>query len=679
MPDRSIQRPDWTILSFVPRALLALGVAASVAATATLTAPTVDAAPQLQRTVEVTRRYDRFNVQGSIDQVLGSPALGDVTGDGAADIVVGGMDGVVSVLDARTGASLRSVTVDSGAMIQGTPTLVDVDGDATLEVVVGTVRRVVGASGVRIYDMATNPPGLLFNRASSGASNDAGFVGSPVVGDVDGDGRLDVVAAGLDQRLHAWRLDGSYLPGFPVYTYDTALATPALADIDGDGRRDVVVGVDMDFGQPLPPGGYLWAVRGNGQTLPGYPVRLSTEVLWSSPAVGDLDADGDPDVVVGTGRNFGTADGRLLYAIDARSRAALPGWPRQLDANTMASPALANLDGDPQLEVVTMSGSGRVHSLEHDGGQRWSTCARATWASSCPGDVAIVASPVVADVDADGSLEVVVAGEREVVVLDAAGGAVEARAGTVSTPDRYTWPGANAPAVGTVAGRTVVALHLLVDNGDDRRGVGDEQSVWAWDAGPAGGARPWAQWHGGPAHLGQFVQVGPGGFTDTYGHPHGENIAKVAVARITGGYPDGTFRPNDPVTRGQMGTFLQRAYGLTAGDGPTFPDVVGTTHEPGVRAVAGAGIATGDRSGNFRPGEWLSRAQMAAFLARAEGLDLDAGGPSFCDTAGHAFEREIRAVAAAGIASGGTDGCYRPNDPVTRGQMATFLARAQNL
>jgi hypothetical protein len=130
-----------------------------------------------------------------------------------------------------------------------------------------------------------------------------------------------------------------------------------------------------------------------------------------------------------------------------------------------------------------------------------------------------------------------------------------------------------------------------------------------------------------------------------------------------------------------MAAFLQRGYHLPAAAAPTFPDVVGTTHEPAVRAIASKGIATGDTRGMYRPGDVVTRGQMAAFLSRAEGLSLGAAGSvrTFCDTAGHAFEREIAAVADAGIASGGADGCYRPNDPVTRGQMATFLARALGL
>ena len=630
--------------------------------------------------------YDRFNVQGSIDQQLASPAIGDVTGDGVADVVVGGMDGRLRVLDSSSGAAVRTIDVDLGGAIQATPTLVNVDGDATLEVLVGTLRRVPGASGVRIYDVATNPPAIVFDEASSPQSNDAGFIGSPVFGDVNGDGQGDVVASGLDQRIHAWRLDGNYLPGFPRFINDTSLSTPALADIDGDGRREIVVGADMDAGQPLPAGGYLWAVNGeDASTVNGYPLGLSTEVLWSSPAVGDLDADGDLDIVIGTGRNFGTVDRTRLYAIDARTRAALPGWPKVLDHDTMPSPALANLDGDAQLEVVASTSSGRLYALEHDGGQRWTTCGRSAAAASCPNgrEVAVLASPVVGDVDGDGALEVAYAGEGELVVLDAGSGRIERRA-SASVGGTQSWVAANAAAIATVGDRTVVAMSTLLDRQPGGRSAGDALAVNAWTTGPAGGQLPWAQWHGGPDHLGTVGAAaasaprGPGGFTDTAGHTHAANIDKVARAGIAGGFPDGSYRPDAPVSRGQMATFLQKGYRLTPNDGPTFPDAVGTTHEPGIRAVAGAGIATGGTDGRFRPSEAVTRGQMAAFLARAERLDLNGSGPAFCDTAGHPFEREIRAVAAAGIASG-SSGCFNPNAPVTRGQMATFLVNALDL
>lgn len=171
----------------------------------------------------------------------------------------------------------------------------------------------------------------------------------------------------------------------------------------------------------------------------------------------------------------------------------------------------------------------------------------------------------------------------------------------------------------------------------------------------------------------------PAAFSDTAGHTHEANIEKVAAAGIAGGYPDGTFRPDEPVTRGQMATFLAAGYDLPPADSPTFSDISGDTHEANIKAVAAAGIATGHPDGTYRPANAVTRGQMAAFLARAEQLALSDEGSNLCDTDGHPFEREIRAVLGAAIASGGTDGCFHPDDPVTRGQMATFLARALGL
>ncbi len=107
-----------------------------------------------------------------------------------------------------------------------------------------------------------------------------------------------------------------------------------------------------------------------------------------------------------------------------------------------------------------------------------------------------------------------------------------------------------------------------------------------------------------------------GGFTDVAGTTHADAIAWVADQEIAAGRGDGTFGPNDDVTRGQMATFLTRALELPAGDA-SFPDAVGTTHEEGISAVAEAGITEGRADGTFGPNDSVTRGQMAAFLQRA--------------------------------------------------------------
>ena len=175
---------------------------------------------------------------------------------------------------------------------------------------------------------------------------------------------------------------------------------------------------------------------------------------------------------------------------------------------------------------------------------------------------------------------------------------------------------------------------------------------------------------------------------------HGAAIAALAAAGVTSGYPDGTFRPGEHVRRGQMATFLSGAFDLDvdAAPDPELSDVsLDSTHGPGVAAVVEAGFAGGFGDGTFRPGRDVTRGQMAAFLAAAMGLlpDLDdangaddadhSGEPRFQDAAGTTHAAAIEAIAAAGVTSGFSDGTFRPNDPVTRAQMATFLVAATDL
>lgn len=170
-----------------------------------------------------------------------------------------------------------------------------------------------------------------------------------------------------------------------------------------------------------------------------------------------------------------------------------------------------------------------------------------------------------------------------------------------------------------------------------------------------------------------------GAFNDTAGNAHEDNIEKIAAAGIASGFPDGGFRPNDEVSRAQMATFVAKGYELPAAPSAGFDDTDGDPHEANIDRVAAAGITSGCTADLYCPTADISRGQMAVFLARAEGLTPVDGDGGLCDVDGHPYERFIRAVVAAGIASGTADGCFRPDDPVTRGQMATFLARALGL
>ena len=166
------------------------------------------------------------------------------------------------------------------------------------------------------------------------------------------------------------------------------------------------------------------------------------------------------------------------------------------------------------------------------------------------------------------------------------------------------------------------------------------------------------------------------------GHTFHADVAWLATSGITRGCnpPDNTrFCPDQPVTRGQMAAFLKRGLGLPTGEAE-FSDIYGHTFEGDIASLADAGITRGcnpPANDRFCPDQPVTRGQMAAFLVRA--LSLPAGIGGFDDTVGHTFERDISALAEAGI----TRGCnppandrFCPDQPVTRGQMAAFLHRA---
>ena len=159
---------------------------------------------------------------------------------------------------------------------------------------------------------------------------------------------------------------------------------------------------------------------------------------------------------------------------------------------------------------------------------------------------------------------------------------------------------------------------------------------------------------------------------------HEASINAIAAAGITNGCSDfwgWWYCPDRTVSRAQMASFLARALGLEPSDSDAFGDDDGSTHEQSIDALADAGITTGCTSGGFCPDRAITRGEMATFLARA--LDLQpASSDYFIDDNSHSHETAINAVAEAGLTLGCGGERFCPNDPVIRAQMASFLDRA---
>ena len=273
-----------------------------------------------------------------------SPQLADLNGDGRQEIVLATSDGRVTVFSGRTGRRFR-----------GWPKAMRSYGTRVARRRLGTLRQ--------------------------------GFLSTPAVGNIVGGPRMEIVAAGLDGRVYAWTPRGRRVRGFPVRIdlhrpgsdgrRDASIyASPALADLSGDRKLDIVVGAaDQKI--------YAW--NGRGRRLAGWPVLARdsegadvTKIL-SSPAVGDVNGDGSPDVVEGTAEAYGSTPATTgrVYAYSARGK-LLPGWPVKPEAlaaegiplageGVPMSPVLADVDGDGSDEVAVTAFTGRPELFRGDG------------------------------------------------------------------------------------------------------------------------------------------------------------------------------------------------------------------------------------------------------------------------------------------------------------------------
>jgi hypothetical protein len=178
-------------------------------------------------------------------------------------------------------------TAENPSQITSSPAVADVDGDGTYEIIVAS-DRTGGRVHVLRADGASMPGWPTYVPTISGTGRTA----SPVVGDLVGDSRLEIVYPGSDGVLVALDHLGEPLPGFPVTFYPNASeatqSTPSLADIDGDGQLEILFGDES---------GAVHGYNHDGTQVDGFPIQLPGEVR-STPTVWDVDLDGMIEVMV---------------------------------------------------------------------------------------------------------------------------------------------------------------------------------------------------------------------------------------------------------------------------------------------------------------------------------------------------------------------------------------------
>ena len=174
-------------------------------------------------------------------------------------------------------------------------------------------------------------------------------------------------------------------------------------------------------------------------------------------------------------------------------------------------------------------------------------------------------------------------------------------------------------------------------------------------------------------------------FTDTVGYWGANYVEFLYTSGVTTGYADGTFRPDQNITRPQFSVMLYRCLGLDesrhAGVELPFADLdkIADYAVPAIKALYSEGVINGSKGKDgqiyFNPNAPLTRAQASAMIGRTQEKGYATVELTFTDAgkipAYATFY--IQTMAAQGILGGYADGSFKPNNNITRGQMAKIL------
>lgn len=329
-----------------------------------------------------------------------SPVMGDIDNDGDNEIIISSNDGYLYAWH-HNGTSVENFPVYCDT-VTSSPALGDIDNDGGLEIIIG---------GRNNQIFAFNGDGSLESgwpvTPELPPGRDNHFYGSPALADLDGDSFPEIIILGSQGDLFVYRHDGTIFDGWPRYLmfpYE-ATSTPAIGDIDNDGDLEIAVSILTGAG---PYGSHFFCYHHDGTPVEGWPKRSYWGSI-SSPALGDLDGDGDMELVFVTVNPAHELDSSSVCCYHHNGE-IVEGWPKDVLLNNVASsPAIADIDRDGDNEIIVGSGpcfgglgTGAVYAWHHDG------TLVSGWPVSQGSGISFPSSPITGDIDGDGDIEILI-------------------------------------------------------------------------------------------------------------------------------------------------------------------------------------------------------------------------------------------------------------------------------
>ena len=285
-----------------------------------------------------------------------------------------------------------------GASVASSPGLAFLNGDVLPEIVAcGQEINVFGHDGEELIDGDGNVQTVgVFSNTGLGP-----FWSSPSVADIDDDG-IPEIASGTwtTGHLFVWDDGGNVEPGWPINLNidggDASLwSAPALGDLDNDGDMEIVINCTQYVFAFHHDGTELFDGDGDAGTH-GVFLVMGAPSNYSTPTLADVDNDGYREIIVGS------RDGNL-YVMNADG-SSVPNFPHYLGGEITNSPAVGDLDNNGTKEMVVATSVFQVHALDKD------LNSPPGWPVGANMNQDLDSSPALADMDGDGFLDVLING-----------------------------------------------------------------------------------------------------------------------------------------------------------------------------------------------------------------------------------------------------------------------------
>ncbi len=353
---------------------------------------------------------------------LSSPNVANL--DGQPAVVVGDRAGWVYADHLSNGSPVAGWPYFAGAPVDSSPSVAPISPNGTDSVFIGS-GNASDPTGGGYQAITNNGHDQWFvqedNPGTDGTPH-SGVAASLTVASYAGG--YGVEAGSLGQNTDALGAgNGAMLGGFPWFQGDSVFSTAAVADLYADDNNEIISGGDSSAGlaynQTYNNGGHIRILSsaGNaGQPAPndGLICQYNTNqnIDRSSPAVGQFLAGGAVGIAIGDGSYYGGAsDSNRVFAINTGCGLA---WSDQLNGTTADSPALADVQGNGQLDVVEGTQASTIYVLNGTNGAT-------VWSAATSGQV--IGSPVTADLTGGGYQDVIVPTTDGIDIFDGRSGA----------------------------------------------------------------------------------------------------------------------------------------------------------------------------------------------------------------------------------------------------------------